>query len=106
MHIKSIALLVHNEDRVEVARGQFTDKGSDIDITHQESGMLFLQVKFSMTMKEKLGQVRSATCVKSQYLAQAIWPSKLVELSMSQDAPQSKWCPDRTGTVRRRYLPC
>ncbi len=42
----------------------FTDKGSDIDITCLESGMSFLQVKSSMTMKEKLRHVRSAICMK------------------------------------------
>jgi archaellin len=39
------------------------DKGCDIDITRLESGMSFLQVKASMTMKEKLRQVRSAIYV-------------------------------------------
>ncbi len=69
MHIKSIALLVHNEDRVEVARRQFTNKGSNIDTTYLESGISFLQVKSSMTMKEKLRQVRSATCVNRREIA-------------------------------------
>jgi hypothetical protein len=38
------------------------DKGSDIDITRLEFGVSFFQVKSSMTMKEKLRQVRSAIC--------------------------------------------
>jgi hypothetical protein len=46
-----------------VARGWFTNKGSNIDITHLEMGMSFLQIKSSMSMKEKLRQVRSAICV-------------------------------------------
>jgi hypothetical protein len=54
---------MHNDDRVEMARGQFMDKGSDIDMTHLKSGMSFLQVKSSITMKEKRRQVRSAICV-------------------------------------------
>ncbi len=33
MHIKSIAIFIHNDDMVVVARGQLTDKGSDIDMT-------------------------------------------------------------------------
>jgi hypothetical protein len=33
MHIKSIAIFIHNDDRVEVARRQLTDKGSDINMT-------------------------------------------------------------------------
>jgi hypothetical protein len=48
-HIKSIAIFVHNDERVEVARGRFTDKDSDIDITRFELGMSSLQVKSSMT---------------------------------------------------------
>ncbi len=68
-HIKGIALLVHNDDQVEVARGRFTDEGSDIDITHLKSGMSFLQVKLSMTMKEKLRQVRSAICMNRREIA-------------------------------------
>jgi hypothetical protein len=43
-------MFVHNDDRVEVNPVQFTDKGSDIDMTGMWSGMSFLQVKFSMTM--------------------------------------------------------
>jgi hypothetical protein len=38
-HIKSIAKFVHNDDRVEVARGRFTDKGNGIDMTRLKSGM-------------------------------------------------------------------
>jgi hypothetical protein len=63
MHIKSIASFIHNDDRVEVVLGRFTEKVSDIDMTHLESGMSVLQVKSSMTMKEKLRQVGSAICV-------------------------------------------
>ncbi len=59
-HIKNIAVFMHNNDRVEVAQDQFTDKGGDIDITRLELGMLFLQVKASMIMKEKQLGVPSA----------------------------------------------
>jgi hypothetical protein len=33
MHIKSIVIFIHNDDRVVVARRQLTDKGNDIDMT-------------------------------------------------------------------------
>ncbi len=56
-----IALYIHN-DQVEVTQGHFTDKGSDIYMTRLVSGMSFLQVKSSMTMKEKLWQMKSARC--------------------------------------------
>jgi hypothetical protein len=40
-HIKSIAIFMHEDDRVEVAQGRFTDKGSDVDLTRLESRMSF-----------------------------------------------------------------
>jgi hypothetical protein len=52
---------MHKDDRVEVAQGRFTNKGIDVDLTRLESGMSFLQVKASMTMKKKLMQVRNDT---------------------------------------------
>ncbi len=48
---------------MEVAEGRFSSKEGDVDLTKLESGMSFLQVKASMSMKEKLRQVRSAICV-------------------------------------------
>jgi hypothetical protein len=34
MHIKNIAVFMHEDDRVEeVAQSQFMDKGSDVDLT-------------------------------------------------------------------------
>ncbi len=41
-HVKYIAVFMHNDDWVEVTRGRFTSKGSDINITRLESGMPFL----------------------------------------------------------------
>ncbi len=49
---------------VEVAHGKFTDKDSNVDMTRLEPGVFFLQVKASMTIRNKLRKVRSATCVK------------------------------------------
>jgi hypothetical protein len=56
-------VFVHRDGRVEVARGKFRDKWSDINMTRLESGMSFIQVKASMTMREKLRQVRSTICI-------------------------------------------
>ncbi len=41
----------------------------DGDLTRLESGMSFLQVRASMSMKEKLRQVRSAICVNRREIA-------------------------------------
>jgi hypothetical protein len=51
-HIKSIAVFMHEDDRVEVAQGQFTNKEGDVALTQLETGMSFLQIKASMSMKE------------------------------------------------------
>ncbi len=40
-----------------------------MDLARLESGMSFLQVKASMTMKEKLRQVRTAICVNRREIA-------------------------------------
>jgi hypothetical protein len=67
--ISSIAIFMHEDDRVEVAQGRFTDKRRDVNLTQLESGMSFLQVKASMTMKEKLRQVRKAICMNQREVA-------------------------------------
>jgi hypothetical protein len=55
-HIKNIAVFIHKDDRMEVAQGRFTDKEGEGDLTRLESGMSFMQVRASMSMKEKLRQ--------------------------------------------------
>jgi hypothetical protein len=126
-HIKIIAVFMHNDDRVKVARGRFTDKGGDIDITRLKSGMSFLQVKASMTMKEKLRQVRSAICVNRREIAHtrlkavtgadnpyslitifgrghlAIKAGGVVYVTRSR---QRRSFPARTRIAQRRYLRC
>jgi hypothetical protein len=68
-HIKSIAVFIHEDDRIVVAQGSFANKESDVDLTRLESGTSFLQVKASMSMKQKLRQVRSAICVNWREIA-------------------------------------
>jgi hypothetical protein len=43
---------------MEVAQGRFNGKEGEADLTRLESGMSFMQVRASMSMKEKLRQVR------------------------------------------------
>jgi hypothetical protein len=47
---------------MEVAQGRFSGKEGETDLTRLESGMSFMQVRASMSMKEKLRQVRGAIC--------------------------------------------
>jgi hypothetical protein len=68
-HIKSTAIFIYNDLRAEVAKGLFTVTGSNIDVTCLESGMSFLHVKSSMSMKEKLRQIRSAIYVNRREIA-------------------------------------
>jgi hypothetical protein len=68
-HKKNIAIFIHKDDRMEVAQGQFTNKEGEGDLTRLESGMSFLQVRASMSIKEKLRQVRGAICVNSREIA-------------------------------------
>jgi hypothetical protein len=68
-HIKNIAVFIHKDNRMEVAQGQFTDKEGEGDLTRLESGMFFMQVRASMSMKEKLRQIRGAICVNRREIA-------------------------------------
>jgi hypothetical protein len=63
-HIKNIAVFIHKDDRMEVAQGRFNNKEGEGDLTRLEFGMSFMQVRASMSLKEKLRQVRGAICVK------------------------------------------
>jgi hypothetical protein len=68
-HIKNIAVFIHKDNRMEVAQGRFTNKEGEGDLMRLESGMSFLQVRASMSMKEKLRQVRGAICVNRRDIA-------------------------------------
>jgi hypothetical protein len=68
-HIKNIAVFIHKDDRMEVAQGHFNDKEGEGDLTRLESGMSFMQVRASLSMKEKLRQVRGAICVNQREIA-------------------------------------
>jgi hypothetical protein len=68
-HIKNIAVFIHKDDRMEVAQGRFSGKEGEGDLTRLESGMSFMQVRASMSMKEKLRQVRGAICENRREIA-------------------------------------
>ncbi len=54
---------------MEVAQGRFSGKEGEADLTRLESGMSFMQVRASMSMKEKLRQVRGAICENRRDIA-------------------------------------
>jgi hypothetical protein len=68
-HIKSITLFIHKDDQKEVAQGRFNNKEGDGDLTRLESRMSFLQVRASMSMKERLRQAQSAICMNRKEIA-------------------------------------
>jgi hypothetical protein len=68
-HIKSIAVFIHKDGQMEVAQSRFTNKEGEGDLTRLESGMSFLQVRASMSMKEKVRQFQSAICVNRREIA-------------------------------------
>jgi hypothetical protein len=68
-HIKSIAVFIHKDDLMEGAQGQFSNREGEGDLTRLELGMSFLQGRASMSMKEKLRQVRGAICVNRREIA-------------------------------------
>jgi hypothetical protein len=68
-HIKNIAVFIHKDERMQVAQGHFTDKEGEGDLTRLKSGMSFMQVRASMSMKEKLRQVSGAICMNRRQIA-------------------------------------
>ncbi len=68
-HIKNIAVFIHKDDRMKIAQGRFSGKEGEGDLTRLESGMSFMQVRASMSMKEKLRQVKGAICENRREIA-------------------------------------
>jgi hypothetical protein len=126
-HIKSIAVFIHKDDRMEVAQGRFINREGEGDLTRLESGMSFLQVRASMSMKKKLRQVRGAICVnrreivhtRLEVIVGADNPYSLITIfgrghlaikagggggqSNPHRAPQSRFNHRPTGKARNRY---
>jgi hypothetical protein len=49
-HIKSIAVFIHKDDKMEVAQGQVSNREGEGNLTRLEKGMSFLQVRASMSI--------------------------------------------------------
>jgi hypothetical protein len=83
-HIKNIAIFINKDERMQVAQGHFMGRQGEGDLTRLESGMSFMQVWASMSMKEKLRQVRGAICVNPRQI-----PHTRLEASAGADKPYS-----------------
>ncbi len=61
---------LHPQGRADAGGpGSLYGQGGEGDLTRLESGMSFMQVRASMSMKEKLRQVRGAICVNRRQIA-------------------------------------
>jgi hypothetical protein len=101
-HIKSIAVFVHKDDQMEVAQGRFFGKEGEVDLTRLESGMSFMQVRASMSMKEKLRQVRGATCENRRDIARTRLEAVVQpHLHLREGPPRHQ---GRRGRIRDKVL--
>ncbi len=89
-HTRNISVFIHKDDRMEVAQGQFTNKEGEGDLTRLESGMSFLQVRASMSMKEKLRQVRGAICETGERLHILNWKQLQELTTLTASSPSSE----------------
>jgi hypothetical protein len=67
---------------MEVAQGRFSNKEGEGDLTRLDFGMSFMHVRASMSMKEKLRQVRGAICVNRREI-----PHTRLEVIAGPDNP-------------------
>jgi hypothetical protein len=60
--IKSIAVFFHPMEQIEVASGKFNMVTTEAEFTRLESELSFLQVRSTMTLQEKIRQVKAEIC--------------------------------------------
>ncbi len=85
-HIPNIAIFAHQDPRMEVASGKHLEE--DLDTTRLESTMSFLQIRASMSLQEKIRQVRYEICqswretafVQLEAIAEADNPYSLLQI--------------------------
>jgi hypothetical protein len=62
MHIKNIAVFFHPMEQIEVVSGKFKMVTKEAKFTGLESKLSFLQVKSTMTLQERIQQVKTRIC--------------------------------------------
>ncbi len=61
-HIKNIVVLFHSMSGIHVASGKFSTATGEAEVTRLESKVSFLQVKATMSLKERILQVKAEIC--------------------------------------------
>jgi hypothetical protein len=61
-HIKNIVIFFHPMSGIQVASGKFSTATGEAEVTRLESEVSFLQVKATMSLKERIRQVKAEIC--------------------------------------------
>ena len=61
-HIRNIVVFFHPMSQIQVASGKFDAATTEASITRRESELSFLQVKATMTLQERIRQVKGDIC--------------------------------------------
>jgi hypothetical protein len=68
-HLRNIALFIHPDPRITVATGKFTSAPASADTTKLESEISFIQIKASVSHREKISQVKDEICQNRREIA-------------------------------------
>jgi hypothetical protein len=69
-HIRNIVVFFHPMSQIQVASGKFDAATTEASITRLESELSFLQVKATMTLQERIRQVKGDICENRRQIAQ------------------------------------
>jgi hypothetical protein len=68
-HIKNIVIFFHPMSGIQVASGKFSTATGEAEVTRLESEVSFLQVKATMSLKERIRQVKAEICDNRRQIA-------------------------------------
>ncbi len=68
-HIKNIVIFFHPMAGMQVASGRFSTATGEAEVTRLESEVSFLQVKATMSLKERIRQVKAEICDNRRQIA-------------------------------------
>jgi hypothetical protein len=68
-HIKNIVIFFHPMSGIQVASGKFSTVTGEAEVTRLESEVSFLQVKATMSLKERIRQVKVEICDNRRQIA-------------------------------------
>jgi hypothetical protein len=68
-HIKNIVIFFHPMSGIQAASGKFSTATGEAEVTRLESEVSFLQVKATMSLKERIRQVKAEICDNRRQIA-------------------------------------